>query len=110
MAISAKGGTMRDEGFSIAEAKDALAKLVHRAEERSPVVITRRGKPVAVIVSYDEYERHLDKMSFSDALDRFYETHETDLFEDEDPFRDVRDRSKGRDVIPARRSRNQKGQ
>jgi prevent-host-death family protein len=43
--------------YSIAEARDALTGLVHRVEEGEPVQLTRRGKPVAVLVSQAEYLR-----------------------------------------------------
>jgi len=42
---------------SIAEAKNCLTRLIHEAEQGETVHITRRGKPVAVMVSEAEYER-----------------------------------------------------
>ena len=42
---------------SIAEARNALTRLIYEAERGEAVHITRRGKPVAVLVSEDEYER-----------------------------------------------------
>jgi prevent-host-death family protein len=42
---------------SIAEAKTQLTRLIHQAERGQPVHITRRGKPVAVLLSQAEYER-----------------------------------------------------
>lgn len=42
---------------SIAEAKNALTRLIYEAERGDAIHITRRGKPVAVLVSQDEYER-----------------------------------------------------
>ena len=42
---------------SIAEAKNGLTRLIHAAEQGETVHITRRGKPVAVLVSEDVYER-----------------------------------------------------
>lgn len=42
---------------SIAEAKNTLTRLIHEAEQGETVHITRRGKPVAVLVSEDAYER-----------------------------------------------------
>ena len=42
---------------SIAEARNTLARLIHKAEDGEPVHITRHGRPVAVLVSRDEYER-----------------------------------------------------
>jgi len=46
-----------DKTFSIAEAKDRLPRLVHDAEAGVPVALTRRGKPVAVLISMAEYDR-----------------------------------------------------
>ncbi|MCY3847111.1 MAG: type II toxin-antitoxin system Phd/YefM family antitoxin [Acidobacteria bacterium] len=42
---------------SIAQARDSLTRLIHEAENGEPVHITRRGKPVAVLMSREEYER-----------------------------------------------------
>lgn len=42
---------------SIAEARDQLSTWVRSAEHGSAVVLTRRGKPVAAIVSADEFRR-----------------------------------------------------
>ena len=45
--------------ISIAEAKNQLTRLIRAAENGKPVHITRRGKPVAVLLSEDEYARLL---------------------------------------------------
>ena len=42
---------------SIAEAKNELPRLIHKTEQGEAVHITRRGKPVAVLLSEDEYNR-----------------------------------------------------
>lgn len=42
---------------SIADAKTQLTRLIHQAERGEAVHITRRGKPVAVLVSEEEYGR-----------------------------------------------------
>ena len=42
---------------SISEAKTQLTRLIHRAERGETLHITRRGKPVAVLLSEDEYAR-----------------------------------------------------
>lgn len=42
---------------SIADAKNRLTELLYQAEEGQPVQVTRRGQPVAVLVSETEYER-----------------------------------------------------
>ena len=41
--------------ISIAEARNKLSQLLQAAEQE-PVVITRRGKPVGVLISPKEYE------------------------------------------------------
>lgn len=46
--------------YSIAEARNQFAALVRDAEEsKQPVQVTRRGQPVAVILSAEEYGRLL---------------------------------------------------
>ena len=41
---------------SIAEAKSGFSELLRRAQ-KEPVIVTRRGKPDAVILPFEEYER-----------------------------------------------------
>ena len=43
--------------FSIAVAKDNLSEVVREAERTGAVRLTRRGKPVAVVLSEKEYHR-----------------------------------------------------
>ena len=42
---------------SIAEAKNALTRLIHAAERGEAIHITRHGKPVAVLLSEEAYEQ-----------------------------------------------------
>jgi prevent-host-death family protein len=42
---------------SIAEAKNALTRLIHEAERGEAIHITRHGKPVAVLLSQETYEQ-----------------------------------------------------
>ncbi len=42
---------------SIADARNKLTHLIQQAESGETVHITRRGKPVAVLLSEDEYAR-----------------------------------------------------
>jgi prevent-host-death family protein len=61
------GHAMSD--VSIAEAKSQLAHWVHEAEAGRPVQITRRGKPVAVLVSVPAFRRsHRTAKSFTAFL------------------------------------------
>ena len=44
---------------SIAEGKKCFSRLIHdTVEKKGNIIVTRRGKPVAVIVPYCEYERN----------------------------------------------------
>ncbi len=61
-----------DSTYSIAEARDGLTGLVHRVEEGEPIQLTRRGRPVAVLISVAEYQRlkaPAGSRSFGSALD-----------------------------------------
>ena len=49
--------------LSATEAKRRLLELLRNAEQRGEeVIITRRGKPTAVILPHDEYERLLETL------------------------------------------------
>ena len=49
---------MKASSVSIAEGKKGFSRLVQNAaEKKEEIVVTKRGKPVAVIVPYDEYKR-----------------------------------------------------
>ncbi|MBI5016516.1 MAG: type II toxin-antitoxin system Phd/YefM family antitoxin [Deltaproteobacteria bacterium] len=45
--------------YSISQAKNDLPKIVHEAERQGVVRLHRRGRPVAVILSEEEYRRLL---------------------------------------------------
>ena len=53
---------MLSKQYSIAEARQDLAAIVHEAEENGPIEVTRRGKSVAVLISQADYE-HLAAQS-----------------------------------------------
>jgi antitoxin Phd len=86
--------------YSIAQARDKLPSIVHEVERGGPVELTRRGRPVAVVMSLRDYERVAGRRpGFAAALAAFSaETKPGELgFADED-FVGLRDRSPGRDV------------
>jgi prevent-host-death family protein len=94
---------MKQKTYSIAEARDQFAALIRQVEAGDNFVqVTRRGEPVAVILSMDEYERllaHQPKRDFWQAYLEWREMWCVDEWEDDiDPFADVRDRSPGREV------------
>ena len=86
--------------YSIAEARDRFTELVHEAEQGKPVALTRRGQPVAVILSMRAYQRLSGGgVDFWQALGEFrrkYDLQELNL--GPDAFSDTRDRSPGREV------------
>lgn len=49
---------MKTISVSIAEGKKGFSRLIQDAfKKKEEIVVTKRGKPVAVIVSYDEYQQ-----------------------------------------------------
>jgi len=84
---------------SIAEARDNLTAIVRGVERGQPVELTRRGKPVAVLISNLEYKKLASgARDLWDAIQTFRDTHDlTDLRVDE-IYADVRDPSPGREV------------
>ncbi len=84
--------------FSIAQARHNLAALVHDLERQPFIQLTRRGKPVAVLLSLREYQR-LTTVRFWDAYTAFRTT--TDLSKlDIQPnlFDGLRDKAPGREA------------
>jgi prevent-host-death family protein len=86
--------------YSIAEARDNLPGVVHEVERGTRVELTRRGKPVAVLLGLVEYERLAQgRRDFWDAYQEF--RREFDLatlgIEPDEIFHDVRDASPGRE-------------
>ena len=86
--------------YSIAEARDRLPRIVHEVEDGVPVELTRRGRPVAVVMSVAEFERMAGRrLGFSEALDAFRTAVDPELLSvAAQAFDDVRDRSPGRDA------------
>ncbi len=85
--------------YSVAEARDQLPRLIRRAEAGQAVELTRRGKPVAVIVPVSLYQRLSGSSLFWNALEEYRDRTrlETKRVGDE-VFADLRDRSPGREV------------
>lgn len=68
------------QSYSIADAKNNLPGLVHEAECGQAVEITRRGRPVAVLLSMDEYARmQQPRPNFWQALTAFQSSSPTPL-------------------------------
>jgi prevent-host-death family protein len=51
---------MKDTTVSIAEGKKGFSRLIQGAvDKKGKIIVTKRRKPVAVIISYEEYERSM---------------------------------------------------
>jgi len=86
--------------FSIADAKNKLPTIIHYVEKGPYVELTRRGKPVAVLLSIREYERLSRKYTgFWSAVLEFRRKVEDEGIDISDrDFNGLRDLSSGREV------------
>src|SRR4051794_39993326 len=86
--------------YSIADARSNLPSIVDEAEAGHAIELTRRGKPVAVIMSLREVERLRGTRSqFSAAYRGFLESHSLrDVGLEPDFFESSRDHELGRKV------------
>jgi prevent-host-death family protein len=86
--------------YSIAEARSNLPKIVDQAEAGAEVELTRRGKPVAVIISLRQLERlRSERPRFADVYKAFLRTHTLeDVGIEDDFFQAARGRGTGRKV------------
>jgi prevent-host-death family protein len=78
---------------SVAEARQELPALLDDVERGGEVVVTRRGKPIGVLIPYATYLR-ANSTAFADALER-WRTHAPKHL-DGTEFMGLRDRSAGR--------------
>lgn len=86
---------------SVAETRDQLPRLLRAVEKGERVEITRRGRPVAVVVSAAEYERlRSARRPFREVYEEWRASLKSDADLPPDFFRSLRDRSPGRDVEP----------
>ena len=61
---------MNSTTVSIAEGKKSFSRLIHdTVEKRENTIVTRRGKPVAVIVPYDEYLRNARTEGYQNIME-----------------------------------------
>jgi PTS system cellobiose-specific IIB component len=87
--------------YSIAQAKDQLTQIIRAAEAGDSVEITRRGEPVAVILSIAAYQKlQQPRPNFGEAVREFreYIAAEGIVIDPDEIFGDIRDRSPGREV------------
>ncbi len=86
--------------YSIAEARSNLPTIVDQAEAGQEVELTRRGKPVAVVISLRELARlRGERGSFGAAYQRFLKAHPLQAIGlDEGFFASTRTKAAGRKV------------
>jgi antitoxin Phd len=86
--------------YSIAEARNHFAEIVHDLKHVSRIEVTRRGRPVAILISVEEFELlRAGNVTFTSAYEAFRNTY--DLAKEEiDPgvFEGLRDASSGREM------------
>jgi prevent-host-death family protein len=87
--------------YSIEQIPVNLNKIIEEAEQGEPIQITRQGKQVAVIISTAEYERLLHKHpGFWESVAQFRQEiiEEGIEINPDEVWKDVRDKSPGREV------------
>lgn len=86
--------------YSIAQVRDHLSEVVHQAEAGGEIVLTRRGKPVAILLSQRRYAQLRGESSeFWNVYQQFrVQVDLESLGIEENIFTDVRDKVPGRDV------------
>lgn len=86
--------------YTIAEARSRLPTIVDEAEAGTEIELTRRGEPVAVVVSVREFDRLRGRRRhFRDAYSKFLERYSLEEVGVDDDFPgSTRDRTSGRRV------------
>ncbi len=86
--------------YSIAEARHNLAALVHELEHKPRIELTRRGEPVAVLLSIGEYRRlQSGQTHFWEAYQTFrQQVHLRELNIAPSLFEGLRDQTPGREI------------
>jgi antitoxin Phd len=86
--------------YSIAEARDQFTAIVHELNTTPAVQLTRRGKPVAMLLAIEEYERLAARRTdFWENYEAFRTTFDLgELNMEPAIFEGLRDSAPGREV------------
>jgi prevent-host-death family protein len=86
--------------YSLAEAKAQLPAIIVQAERGQNIQLTRRGKPVVVMMSFDEFERLKgNRLPFRETYQKFLSKFSPPKAGVEKRFAaSLRDRTRGRRV------------
>jgi prevent-host-death family protein len=92
--------TIMSKRYSIAEARSNLPGIVDQAEAGQEIQLTRRGEPVAVVLSLRELARlRGEHTGFGEAYRQFLKTHPLrEVGVDEEVFESTRDPGAGRKI------------
>jgi len=84
--------------YSIASARNNLPALVHAVETGPPLELTRRGRPVAVLLSCSDYEKLKGgKSDLWEAIEGFRRSADLTLLDIDQVYAGVRDPAPGRE-------------
>ncbi len=84
--------------YSISQARNSLPALVHAVEDGAAVELTRRGRPVAVLVSKSAWDRLArPRADLWSAIERFRAETDLEALDVDQILEGVRDRSPGRE-------------
>jgi prevent-host-death family protein len=88
------------KSYSVADARAHLPDILDEVEAGKDVQLTRRGEPVAVVLSLEKYEALCgNRPNFADAYQAFTERYAPeDIGLEPDFFDSLRERSSGRRV------------
>lgn len=88
------------KSYSVADARAHLPDILEEVESGKDVQLTRRGRPVAVVLSLEKFEAlRQDRTNFGDAYRAFAERHAPDeIALEPDFFESLRDTAPGRKV------------
>lgn len=68
--LTMKGSRFSEDVRSVTDLKQKGAEIVkHVRRTRRPVLLTRRGRGVAVLLDLQEYETMADRLAFVDAVE-----------------------------------------
>lgn len=82
---------------SVADLRRTLPSLLRAVEQGHSIEVTRRGRPIAVVLSLEEYKRlQRPRESFVERLERWHAEHGP--LEGPDPWADLRDSDPPREV------------
>jgi prevent-host-death family protein len=75
---------MKSISVSVAEGKKGFSRLIRNAlEKKGEIVVTKRGKPVAVILPYEEYQHSKRIEGYKKIMEVRETFHKTNIGADE---------------------------